>query len=223
MFTPRELSSRISEAKNHSLDALEFFRDSYANKEIVRAYVAYQKQLKQCNALDFDDLLLLTLQLFVRFPDVLEKYRRKFRYILVDEYQDTNLVQYPIVQMLASEHRIICVFGDDDQRSTGCRRGDIRNILELKRTFPGSGHLAWAEYRCRGNPQRCIRRDFNNARVKRRKLWTEKQAGESHRRIRSDGRAGRGEPLLQPILEGARYGERRYDDYSILPTTRRAA
>ncbi len=221
MFTPRELSSRISEAKNHSLDALEFFRDSYANKEIVRAYVAYQKQLKQCNALDFDDLLLLTLQLFVRFPDVLEKYRRKFRYILVDEYQDTNLVQYHIVQMLASEHRNICVVGDDDQSIYGWRGADIRNILEFEKDFPGAAVIRLEQnYRSTEvilNAANVV--ISNNRSRKKKELWTEKQGGEPIDVYEAMDERDEANRICNRILEGARYGERRYDDYAILYRT----
>ena len=133
VFTPRELSSRISEAKNRSLDAMEYFRESYASKEIVAVYAAYQKGLKQCNALDFDDLLLLTLKLFLQFPDVLEKYRKKFRYILVDKYQDTNLVQYAIARSLSIDYPNLAVTGDPDQSIYGWRGANIKNILRFPR------------------------------------------------------------------------------------------
>lgn len=221
MFTPRELSSRISEAKNQSLDAMQFFRDSYANKEIVRAYVAYQQQLKLCNALDFDDLLLFTLQLFVRFPDVLEKYRRKFRYILVDEYQDTNLVQYNIVHMLASEHRNICVVGDDDQSIYGWRGADIRNILEFEKDFPGASVIRLEQnYRSTEvilNAANIV--ISNNRSRKKKELWTEKSGGEPIDVYEAMDERDEANRICNRILEGARYGERRYDDYAILYRT----
>ena len=98
----------------------------------------YQRSLKEYNALDFDDLLGKTLELFQSCPEVLQKYRSKFRYILVDEYQDTNVMQYHIVELLAREHGNICVVGDDDQSIYGWRGADIRNILDFEKDFPGA-------------------------------------------------------------------------------------
>lgn len=129
VFTPRGLAGQISDAKNHSLEPEQFLRQQYAPKEVLDVYLAYRNQLKQNNALDFDDLLLLTLRLFKENPDILEKYRSRFAYVLVDEYQDTNLVQYHIVRLLSMQHRNICVVGDDDQSIYGWRGADIRNIL----------------------------------------------------------------------------------------------
>ena len=102
------------------------------------AYARYENRLKSSNALDFDDLLLKTLDLFNDNPDVLEKYRRRFAYIMVDEYQDTNTVQYNIVKRLAKGHGNIFVVGDDDQSIYGWRGADIRNILNFERDFPGA-------------------------------------------------------------------------------------
>ena len=100
----------------------------------------YQRSLKEYNALDFDDLLGKTLELFQSCPEVLQKYRSKFRYILVDEYQDTNVMQYHIVELLAREHGNICVVGDDDQSIYGWRGADIRNILDFEKDFPGEAY-----------------------------------------------------------------------------------
>ncbi len=221
VFTPRELSSRISEAKNQSLDALSYLHDGYAPKEVVAAYQAYQKQLRQCNALDFDDLLLLVVQLFERFPDVLEKYRKKFRYILVDEYQDTNLVQYHIVQKLASEHRNICVVGDDDQSIYGWRGADIRNILEFEKDFPGAAVIRLEQnYRSTEvilNAANIV--ISNNRSRKKKELWTQKKGGDPIEVYEAMDERDEANRIANRILEGARYGDRRYDDYSILYRT----
>ncbi len=221
VFTPRELSSRISEAKNHSLDALEYFRETYAAKEIVRVYTEYQKSLKQCNALDFDDLLLLTLKLLTQFPDVLEKYRNKFHYILVDEYQDTNLVQYHIVHLLAEKHRNICVVGDDDQSIYGWRGADIRNILEFEKDFPGAAVIRLEQnYRSTEvilNAANVI--ISNNHGRKKKHLWTEKRGGAPIDFYEATDERDEANRICTRILEGARYGKRRYDDYAILYRT----
>lgn len=221
VFTPRELSSRISEAKNQSLDALNYLREGYAPKEVVAAFQAYQKQLKQCNALDFDDLLLMVMQLFERFPDVLEKYRSKFRYILVDEYQDTNLVQYHIVKKLASEHRNLCVVGDDDQSIYGWRGADIRNILEFEKDFPGAVVIRLEQnYRSTEvilNAANIV--ISNNRSRKKKELWTQIKGGEPIDVYEAMDERDEANRIANRILEGARYGDRRYDDYAILYRT----
>ena len=221
VFTPRELSSRISEAKNQSLDALSYLREGYAPKEVVAAYQAYQKQLKQCNALDFDDLLLMVMQLLNQFPDVLEKYRSKFRYILVDEYQDTNLVQYHIVKKLASEHRNLCVVGDDDQSIYGWRGADIRNILEFEKDFPGAAVIRLEQnYRSTEvilNAANIV--ISNNRSRKKKELWTNTKGGEPIDLYEAMDERDEANRIANRILEGARYGDRRYDDYAILYRT----
>jgi len=221
VFTPRELSSRISEAKNQSLDALQYLHDGYAPKEVVAAFQAYQKQLKQCNALDFDDLLLMVMRLLDQFPDVLEKYRRKFRYILVDEYQDTNLVQYHIVRKLASEHRNLCVVGDDDQSIYGWRGADIRNILEFEKDFPGAAVIRLEQnYRSTEvilNAANIV--ISNNRSRKKKELWTNIKGGEPIDVYEAMDERDEANRIANRILEGARYGDRRYDDYAILYRT----
>ncbi len=221
VFTPRELSSRISEAKNQSLDALSYLHDSYVPKEVVAAYQLYQKQLKQCNALDFDDLLLMVLRLFEQFPEVLDKYRQKFRYILVDEYQDTNLVQYHIVQALAREHRNICVVGDDDQSIYGWRGADIRNILEFEKDFPGAAVIRLEQnYRSTEvilNAANIV--ISNNRSRKKKELWTSQKGGEPIEVYEAMDERDEANRIANRILEGARYGDRRYDDYAVLYRT----
>ena len=101
-------------------------------------YPRYHEALKSLNALDFDDLLLLTLKLFREHPAVLEKYRERFRYIMVDEYQDTNRVQYEFIKLLAGERKNLCVVGDDDQSIYGWRGADLGNILDFEKDFPGN-------------------------------------------------------------------------------------
>ncbi len=138
---PRAARSLISKAKNAGVSPARF-REVYGEGDILKyaawAYTRYEDKLKNSNALDFDDLLLKTQQLFADNPDVLEKYRRHFAYIMVDEYQDTNTVQYNIVKQLAKGHSNIFVVGDDDQSIYGWRGADITNILNFERDFPGA-------------------------------------------------------------------------------------
>jgi DNA helicase-2/ATP-dependent DNA helicase PcrA len=134
---PRAVAAAIDGAKNRGQlpDALP--RGDYYAERIAKVYALYQERLQRANALDFGDLLLQTVRLFEEHPAVLEKYRQRFRHILVDEFQDTNQVQYKIVDLLASAHRNLCVVGDDDQSIYAWRGAEIGNILGFERDYPG--------------------------------------------------------------------------------------
>jgi len=137
-FTPRGVHSAISDAKNALVYPAEYASvamDPFS-KAIARVYPEYIEELRRSNAADFDDLLLLPVQLLGANPQELDKYRRKFKYILVDEYQDTNRAQYQLVKLLAGGHGNLAVVGDDDQSIYGWRGADIRNILDFKKDFP---------------------------------------------------------------------------------------
>ena len=143
-------------------------------------YARYQQSLIRSNAMDFDDLLLQAAVLFQRHPERLDRYREKFRYIMVDEYQDTNHIQYRLVQMLAEAHGNICVVGDDDQSIYSFRQADIRNILDFERDFPGSTVIRMEQnYR---STERILEAAnhlvANNRERKDKKLWTEKKKGD---------------------------------------------
>ncbi len=143
-FPPRGIHARISEAKNKLIDVDEFVPpelpegdSSSRYLEVVgEVYRLYQKRLYELNAMDFDDLLMRTVDVLQLFPSRLEHYRQTFRHVLVDEYQDTNRAQYTLVRLLAEEHRQITVVGDDDQSVYSWRGADLRNILEFERDFP---------------------------------------------------------------------------------------
>ncbi len=131
---PREIKGKISDAKNKLLGPQDWFSQSerdYRSQLVYDVYQAYEEKLKSSNALDFDDLIVKTLELFAQHPPVLEAYQRKIRYIHVDEYQDTNYAQYMLVRLLAAQSRNLCVVGDDDQSIYGWRGADIRNILDF--------------------------------------------------------------------------------------------
>ena len=134
MYPVKMLLSRISDCKNKGITPEEFENSVYdfKQKNIARIYSHYQKSLEDNNSLDFDDLLTKTVELFEKCPDVLEYYQNKFKYILVDEYQDTNNIQYRLVAMLAKKHRNLCVVGDDDQSIYKFRGADITNILAMR-------------------------------------------------------------------------------------------
>jgi DNA helicase-2/ATP-dependent DNA helicase PcrA len=137
---PRRMEWRIDQWKNAGVGPGPAF-DAAADFEAQRAaevYATYQRLLVDANALDFGDLLLRTVELFERFPEVLRWYRQRWQYLLIDEYQDTNRVQYRLVQQLAAEHRNLCVVGDGDQSVYGWRGADIRNILDFEEDYPNA-------------------------------------------------------------------------------------
>ncbi len=137
-WTPRSLKNAISQAKNVCVDAAELDRvaQSYPEQMAARVYGLYEQRLKQANALDFDDLLMRTVQLLETKPAILAKWQERFRYIVIDEYQDTNHAQYRFVSLLAGKYRNLCVVGDEDQSVYAFRGATIRNILEFERDYP---------------------------------------------------------------------------------------
>ena len=139
-FIPvREVRGKISDAKNKLLSPDEWFKQSprdHRTSMIHDVMVEYEKRLKSLNALDFDDLLIRTLELMADHPPVLEAYRSRFQYVMVDEYQDTNKAQYELIRLLTAESRNLCVVGDDDQSIYGWRGADIRNILDFEKDYP---------------------------------------------------------------------------------------
>jgi DNA helicase II / ATP-dependent DNA helicase PcrA len=137
-LTPRVVLSRISWAKNHMLDPQEIYLQSTdpVAERIAHVYEIYRKELRKANALDFDDLLLETVRLLRSSSEVRERYSRRYRYLLIDEYQDTNRPQYELIKLLAGPEHNVCVVGDEDQSIYSWRGADIRNILEFERDFP---------------------------------------------------------------------------------------
>lgn len=138
MYPAKNFQSRISHAKMLGLtpDGFEKSSKRLMDQKTVEVYKAYEVEMKRANSLDFDDLLMKTYDLFRMYPDVLKMYQEKFQYIMVDEYQDTNHIQYLIVQMLAKAHRNLCVVGDEDQSIYSWRGADIKNIMDFEKDFP---------------------------------------------------------------------------------------
>ena len=140
-FKERSVLSAISSAKDKLITPEEFLLNAggdFREKKAGEIYKEYQKQLKKNNALDFDDLIVKTVELFQNNPQILDYYQERFRYIMVDEYQDTNMAQFKLVSLLASKYRNLCVVGDDDQSIYRFRGADIQNILSFENTFPGT-------------------------------------------------------------------------------------
>src|SRR6186997_1271908 len=139
-FTPRGIHNQISHAKNQLIGPQEYAErvQSFYDQTVADVYQLYQRRLFASNAVDFDDLLMLTVDVLERFPEAREKWERAFRYILVDEYQDTNHAQYRLLRQLASVHGNVMAVGDPDQSIYSFRGADIRNILEFERDFPGT-------------------------------------------------------------------------------------
>jgi DNA helicase-2/ATP-dependent DNA helicase PcrA len=154
-YPEKMVLATISNSKNILEGPHEFKKKNeyhYRNGRIADCYELYQKKLKQNNALDFDDIIMKTVELFRKHPDVLDRYRRKFSYILVDEYQDTNHAQYMLIKLLAEQHQNLCVVGDDDQSIYEFRGADIRNILDFEKDFPTSKVIKLEQnYRSVGN------------------------------------------------------------------------
>src|SRR5438477_9082288 len=143
-FTPRGIHNQISQAKNQLIQPDEYASrvQSFYDQTVADVYQLYQRRLFASNAVDFDDLLMLTVDVLERFPEAREKWQQAFRYILVDEYQDTNHAQYRLLQLLAEKHRNVCAVGDPDQSVYGFRGADINNILDFERDFPGTRTIA---------------------------------------------------------------------------------
>jgi DNA helicase-2/ATP-dependent DNA helicase PcrA len=143
-FTPRGIHSQISNAKNQLVSPAEYANRvaSFYDQTVAEVYDLYQKRLFASNAVDFDDMLFLTVDVLERFPEARAKWQEAFRYVLVDEYQDTNHAQYRLLQLLAEKHRNVFAVGDPDQSIYGFRGADIRNVLEFEHDFPGSYTIA---------------------------------------------------------------------------------
>ena len=180
-LTPRTVLSRISWAKNHMLDPQEVYlnSDDPKTERVAHIYEEYRKELRKANALDFDDLLLETVRLLKSSSEVRDYYNRRFQYILVDEYQDTNRPQYELMRMLAGTRHNVCAVGDEDQSIYSWRGADIRNILEFERDFPEAKIVRLEQnYRSTQNilwgASAVV---ANNVRRKGKNLWTSRQGG----------------------------------------------
>jgi DNA helicase-2/ATP-dependent DNA helicase PcrA len=180
IFHPRAIQSRIDAAKNELIEAADYPRGEFFEERVAKVYERYTQKLRENNALDFGDLLLLTVKLLQDFPDVLREYTDRFHYLLVDEYQDTNHAQYRMIQLLAKARQNLCVVGDDDQSIYRWRGADIRNILEFENDFPNAKVVKLEQnYRSTSNILQAAGDVVKPIEQRQPKtLWTENQGGE---------------------------------------------
>ncbi|AJY75236.1 DNA helicase PcrA [Paenibacillus beijingensis] len=222
-FEPKAVQSVISSAKNELIDPARFERKAgadYFQKIVSDVYKAYQKRLKSNNSLDFDDLIMMTTQLFKDMPEVLEFYQNKFRFIHVDEYQDTNRAQYMLCRMLADKHHNICVVGDSDQSIYRWRGADITNILNFEEDYPEAKTIMLEQnYRSTANILNAANAVIaQNSSRKDKKLWTDRGAGEAITVYQADSEHDEGYFITGEIRRG-REGGRNYADHAILYRT----
>ena len=182
-FAPRAVLSEISFAKDMMISPAEMLSDAgndYRKKMIARLYNLYQERMKAANALDFDDILTVTVELFTQFPEILEKYQKRYKYIMVDEYQDTNHVQFRLVSLLSQAHHNLCVVGDDDQSIYKFRGANIENILGFESRFDGAVVIKLEQnYRSTKNILDAANSVIaNNTGRKEKALWTQDGSGE---------------------------------------------
>lgn len=212
MYPPREVLTKISDAKNHLQSPQEWLQKQqgdFRSQKIADIYTSYESKLKKANALDFDDLLIKTLELFLQHPPVLQSYQDRFDYILVDEYQDTNSAQYRIVQLLAGEKRNLCVVGDDDQSIYGWRGADIHNILDFEKDFPDTTVIKLEQnYRSTGNILDAANQVIaHNVGRKEKALWTSEDAGEPVRLYEAQDERDEAYFLVQQINARIKAGD----------------
>ncbi|HEV3225555.1 MAG TPA: UvrD-helicase domain-containing protein, partial [Acidimicrobiales bacterium] len=214
-FPPRSVHASISMAKNDYVLADQFRERAGAifERKIADVYVEYQQRLRKAGAMDFDDLLTNTASLFRQQPDVLDHYRRRFKHVLVDEYQDTNTVQNELVIQLTKEHRNVCVVGDSDQSVYSFRGADIRNILEFEEAFPDCTVIVLEQnYRSTQTILDAANAVIaNNFGRKPKELWTDSGAGTAIVRYHADDEADESQWVAHEISrlhdEGERWGD----------------
>lgn len=226
MYKERSLMAAISSAKDELVSPEEFRLNASASTDwgsqtVARVYDAYQKQLKQNNALDFDDLIVKTVELFQNCPDVLESYQERFRYIMVDEYQDTNTAQFKFVSLLASKYKNLCVVGDDDQSIYKFRGANIGNILGYEKVFPEAKVIKLEQnYRSTQNILNAANEVIkNNLGRKDKTLWTANEQGTPlHFRQFQNGYE-EAEYIAGDISQKVREGNYEYKECAILYRT----
>ena len=218
---PKTVISIISNAKDKLISPKQFreiHKGDFSKTKIADIYALYQDRLKRNSALDFDDLIAKTVELFREHEDVLEFYRNRFRYIMVDEYQDTSRAQYELIKMLAKGHQNICVVGDDDQSIYGWRGADIRNILEFEKDYDNV-HVIKLEQNYRSTQIILDAANLliqNNIERKRKKLWSEKKEGELIKIQLAEDEVNEAEFIANTIATMVRAEEREYRDFAVL-------
>mgnify|MGYP001325577697 CR=1 FL=1 len=222
-FDPRSILGSISSLKNELIDPESYSKQagSLYERVVSEVYEEYQKRLRKNQSLDFDDLIMTTIHLFKRVPDVLEYYQRKFQYIHVDEYQDTNKAQYVLVKLLASRFQNLCVVGDSDQSIYRWRGADISNILSFEKDYPNA-HVILLEQNYRSTKrilQAANEVIKNNINRKPKKLWTENPEGQKIVYYRAGNEQAEAQFVAGKIKELVDSGKRKLSDFAILYRT----
>lgn len=224
IYKERTLMAKISHAKDELISPEEMELNAggdFNEKKIAAVYREYQATLRKNNALDFDDLIVKTVELFQNYPNVLEYYQERFQYIMVDEYQDTNTAQFKFVSLLASKYQNLCVVGDDDQSIYKFRGANIGNILGFEQAFPGAKVIRLEQnYRSTGNILEAANRVIeNNTERKPKRLWTENESGDKvHFRQFLNG-FEEAEYVVGEITKARRNGDCNYKDCAVLYRT----
>ena len=224
MYKERMLLGAISHAKDEYISPAEFqtaAKGDFRQEKVAEVYLEYQKELKKNNALDFDDLIVKTVELFQSCPDVLEYYQDRFRYIMVDEYQDTNTAQFKLVSTLAGKYQNLCVVGDDDQSIYRFRGANIQNILNFEKVFPGTRVIKLEQnYRSTQNILDAANGVIqNNYGRKEKALWTENERGEPVTFQLLQGAYEEAEYVTRDIQKKMRPGGAEYRDFAVLYRT----
>lgn len=219
-FPPRSVLYEIGRAKDELINPEQYkklYNSDYRLNKIASIYELYQKKLKSNNALDFDDIILLTIRVLSEFPDVLDYYCEKFRYILVDEYQDTNTAQYMLVSMLASKYGNICVVGDDDQMIYGWRGANLRNILDFEKDFKNCRVIKLEQnYRSTKTILAAANQVIkNNTGRKGKELWTQNAQGTPIRRYEAGDERDEAY-YVAGIMKSLKNSGRKYSDMAVL-------
>ncbi|UOF00920.1 ATP-dependent helicase [Bdellovibrio reynosensis] len=223
MYPAKNFQSRISQAKMLGLtpEGLEKSSKRLMDQKTVEVYKAYESEMRKANSLDFDDLLMKTYELFRMYPDLLKMYQEKFKYIMVDEYQDTNHIQYLLVQMLAKAHRNLCVVGDEDQSIYSWRGADIKNILDFEKDFPEAKIIKLEEnYRSTANIVNAATAVIkNNTERKDKTLFTSNDAGDKIQVREEKNEYDEARFVAKNIQTMMNEGEGTYNDYAVFYRT----
>lgn len=221
LFTDKSVLSEISNAKNEMLEPDGYIaraKGDFRKEKISTVYELYQKRLKENNAIDFDDIINYTIKILMENPDVLEYYSNKFKYVLVDEYQDTNKAQFTLITLFASKNGNITVVGDNDQGIYSFRGADISNILNFEKDFPGTKIIKLEQnYRCTQNILKAANAVIKNNEVKYKKeLWTQNDEGNLPKVYQADNEYDEGSYIVSQIEHLKREEYYKYSDFSVL-------
>ena len=221
MFTDRSVQSEISNAKNEMLEPDQYAlraKGDFRKEKIALVYEKYQKSLKDNNAIDFDDIINFTIKILNENPEIKDYYSNKFRYVLVDEYQDTNKAQFNLVKLLAENNGNITVVGDNDQGIYSFRGADISNILNFERDFKGTKIIKLEQnYRCTGNILKIANSVIKNNETKyEKKLWTENEVGNLPKIYLASNEYDEGRFIVEQVEHLRRQEGYKYSDFAVL-------